>query len=258
MNYLLFRLYGPLASWGELAIGESRHTALKPKKSALLGLLAASLGIAREDESGQKALSEGYRFAFRMRSIGQLLLDYHTVQSPDSSGKLIYRTRRDELVTGKARLGTLLSTREYRTGAQAIVAIRELATAPWSLTELKNALSQPVFHQYLGRKSCPLAAPLQAEVISADNFYRALIDYQPKPLLPNLNAWDSDVRWLPDDAIQGFYWEGDIADFSEANSIFDPAQVQQFSQYDQPLSRLRWQFDRRAEYFWQVKVGGVN
>jgi CRISPR system Cascade subunit CasD len=49
MEYLLFRLYGPLASWGEIAVGESRHTATYPGKSALLGLLAAALGIRRDD-----------------------------------------------------------------------------------------------------------------------------------------------------------------------------------------------------------------
>ena len=55
MECLLFRLYGPLASWGEIAVGESRHTAVYPSKSALLGLLAASLGIRRDEEERQMA-----------------------------------------------------------------------------------------------------------------------------------------------------------------------------------------------------------
>ena len=50
MEYLLFRLYGPLASWGEIAVGESRHTAAYPGKAALIGLLAAALGIRRDEE----------------------------------------------------------------------------------------------------------------------------------------------------------------------------------------------------------------
>jgi CRISPR system Cascade subunit CasD len=36
MEYLLFRLYGPMASWGEIAVGEMRHSEVKPSKSALL------------------------------------------------------------------------------------------------------------------------------------------------------------------------------------------------------------------------------
>ena len=33
MNYLVFRLYGPMASWGEIAVGENRHSARYPGKS---------------------------------------------------------------------------------------------------------------------------------------------------------------------------------------------------------------------------------
>ena len=52
MDILVFRLYGPMASWGEIAVGENRHTANYPSKSALLGLLGAALGIERDDEAG--------------------------------------------------------------------------------------------------------------------------------------------------------------------------------------------------------------
>jgi CRISPR-associated Cas5-like protein len=38
MDYLLFRLYGPMASWGEIAVGEIRHTASYPGKSAIIVL----------------------------------------------------------------------------------------------------------------------------------------------------------------------------------------------------------------------------
>jgi CRISPR system Cascade subunit CasD len=37
MDVLVFRLYGPMASWGEIAVGESRHTANYPGKSAIIG-----------------------------------------------------------------------------------------------------------------------------------------------------------------------------------------------------------------------------
>ena len=254
MDYLLFRLYGPMASWGEIAIGQSRHTAIKPQKSSILGLLAASLGLQRDDDASQHALAEGYQFAFHVRSAGQLLSDYHTTQVPDSAGKFNYRTRRDEVVVGKSRLGTILSNREYRTDAVVTVAVRALADALWPLTALQQALAKPIYHLYLGRKSCPLAAPLQAEVISGKNFYEALLAYQSKSLLQGLNAWESDSRWLPDEELQSFYWEGAMDDFSLPDSVFDPSQVQQLRQHDQPRSRRRWQFEPRLEYFWQASA----
>lgn len=159
MDYLLFRLYGPLASWGEIAVGESRHTASYPGKSALIGLLAAALGMRRDEEERQRALAAGYQFAVKVLSTGSLLRDYHTTQVPDSVGRFVYHTRRDELVIGKERLQTILSSREYRCDALSLVAIRALDGAPFSLHELRDALLKPRFHLYLGRKSCPLAVP---------------------------------------------------------------------------------------------------
>lgn len=254
MDYLLLRLYGPMASWGEIAVGESRHTAVKPTKSALLGLLGAALGINRADSASQQALTEGYQFAIQVVSIGQLLRDYHTAQAPDSVGKFLYRTRRDELVVGKQRLGTVLSTREYRTNAQAVIAVRAKDGARWSLQALKQALLAPKYHLYLGRKSCPLAAPLQPEVITAADYFQALQCYKPKALLDDLLSWDSEARWLSVDPLQQFFWEGSVDDFSAPSESFDPQSVQQLNQYDQPLSRDRWQFGSRQEYFWQAAV----
>jgi CRISPR system Cascade subunit CasD len=49
-DYLVFQLYGSLASWGEPAVGEMRHTNSIPGRSSILGLLAAALGIKRADE----------------------------------------------------------------------------------------------------------------------------------------------------------------------------------------------------------------
>ena len=50
-DYLVMRLYAPLASWGEIAVGEVRHSANYPSKSALLGLLGAALGVRRDDDA---------------------------------------------------------------------------------------------------------------------------------------------------------------------------------------------------------------
>jgi len=62
-SFLLFRLYGPLASWGEIAVGEVRPTALQPTRSALLGLLGAALGVRRGDDEAFSALGATLRFA---------------------------------------------------------------------------------------------------------------------------------------------------------------------------------------------------
>lgn len=257
MYYLVFRLYGTMASWGEIAVGEDRHTANYPSKSAVIGLLGAALGVKRDDEEKQAQLQQGYALAVEVFSTGHLLRDYHTTQVPSSTGKFNYRTRRDEIILGKKQLGTILSSREYRTDAFALVAIRALETAPYILKELQKHLLQPKFHLYLGRMSCPLAAPLDPQLIERNNFHQALSAFQHKPVLPTylvskgeLSKRDAD--WLVKTKDRQYYWEGQLDDFSDS---LDKKQMQTRTRHDQPLSRKRWQFSPRQEHYLYLQGG---
>lgn len=263
MEYLLFRLYGPLASWGEIAVGESRHTAVYPGKSALLGLLAAALGVRRDEEERQTEFAAGYRFAVKVVSAGHPLRDYHTTQAPDSVGKFVYRARRDELVVGKERLGTILSSREYRCDALSLVAVTAEESAPYTLNEIREALLKPRFNLYLGRKSCPLAVPLNPLVRPAAGFGEALDNYPHgalfiskyllrkaeketakdvtlscSPLLAALSREDEYVFAYGNYPIR-YYWEGEAGDLVSQQAL---------TRHDQPLSRSRWQFTQRTEH----------
>lgn len=258
MDYLVFRLYGPMASWGEIAVGESRHTASYPSKSAIIGLLGAALGIKREDDEKQQQLQQGYAFAVEVMTPGHLLHDYHTTQVPDSAGKFCYRTRRDELVLGKKRLGAVLSSREYRSDALALIALRALDNAPHALVEIKQYLQQPRYHLYLGRKSCPLSAPLHPQIISDQNNYLgAFKSYGHKPMLPTFKEENSglaerDSYWLGKPKNRHYYWEGKPDDFSDTQDL---SRRQTRIRHDQPLSRKRWQFSPRQEHYLYVQGG---
>jgi len=251
MDYLLFRLYGPLASWGEIAVGETRNSASYPSKSAILGLVGAALGVNRSDSAKQQQLQDGYHLAVEVVSRGNLLRDYHTTQVPDSVGKVSYQTRRDELVLGRSRLGTILSTREYRTDAMALVAVKALSGAPFTLPEIKNHLVKPKFHLYLGRKSCPLAVPLHPHIsVGKDSFLEAFMSYKHKPILPMNEKEEGlskdDSYWLGLNNVREYYWEGESNDFS---TNFDLGNMQSRVRHDQPLSRNRWQFTPRMEHY---------
>ena len=246
-EYLLFRLYGPMASWGEIAVGESRHSAVHPSRSALLGLLGAALGIDRNDDEAQQALIEGYRFAIKVESAGKPLRDYHTVQAPPAKKNVVYRTRAQELRNRQA-LETLLSMREYRCDALAVVAVEALNTARWTLGELVEALCRPVFPLYLGRKSCPPALPLAPEVVHTANLREAFAMRQRSLLALAREFGKADVDWptredvrvlrLRREAVR-YCWE----DGMEAGMEADMQTVR----VDQPLSRRRWQFAPRRE-----------
>ena len=250
MDYLVFRLYGAMASWGEIAVGESRHSANHPSKSAILGLIASALGIKREEESKQLALNNGYHIAIKQLSNGDLLKDYHTTQVPDSVGKFNYRTRRDELLTGQDRLGTILSSREYRTDSVCLVAIKSLEYAPFDLSHIQDKLFKPEFHLYLGRKSCPLAAPLDPQLLTEQGFKNALDHYAMKGILPGNKEHNRDKYWLALGSLAQYYWEGNIEDLADDLDLSD---AQTVTRHDQVSSRKRWQFKPRLEHFYQCE-----
>lgn len=241
-DYLLMRLYGPLASWGEVAVGEVRHSAVHPSRSALIGLLAAAVGIERDDETAQQAMAQGYRFGVKLECVGSPMRDYHTVQSGVPRRKARFRTRRQELLADK--IETILSTRDYRCDSLAIVAVEQCDAAPYVLDRLAEALRRPHFPLYLGRRSCPPGLPLAPRVLQAATLREAL-DSPQESLLGLLDrdphkAWPTknDQRFLRPRSPR-YYWEEGMQAGMRAS--FDTIR------HDQPLSRRRWQFAPRRE-----------
>lgn len=49
-DFLVFRLYGPIVSWGNIAVGEYRPSDSFPTKSAIIGLISASFGFDRSED----------------------------------------------------------------------------------------------------------------------------------------------------------------------------------------------------------------
>lgn len=62
MATLLLRLAAPLQSWGADSKFETRKTNREPTKSGVIGLLAAALGLRRDDAAGLARLN-GLHFA---------------------------------------------------------------------------------------------------------------------------------------------------------------------------------------------------
>jgi CRISPR system Cascade subunit CasD len=259
-DYLVFQLYGPLLSWGDIAVGETRPSALTPSKSAVLGLVAAALGIKRPDtvadetermacEKQHAELAQGYGLGVFVQVLGSPLSDYHTAQVPSSGtgrNRKVFPTRRDELTwLPRADLNTILSRREYRQDAFCTVALWTKAEAPHSLRELRNALLEPRFPLYLGRKSCPLSLPLAPRVIeNAESLEKIFSRQFPWPLgrLLLSTFGEPSARSLlrkADKSTSWLLWDTD----AEINLGHEQA----ITRRDQPLSRRRWQFAVREE-----------
>lgn len=244
MQYLVFRLYGAMASWGEAAVGGDRPSATHPGRSAVLGLLAAAVGIKRTEQTKLNALYQSVQFAVKECSAGVLVRDYHTAQVPSTDKKRVHRHRKSELAAPGYKLNTVLSSRDYRADGVWLVAIWLTDSATVTLSELAEALLKPHFTLYLGRKSCPLAAPLSPKVLDADCLQQAL----DSDALPLLNSAEQDSSWLRYPRQSTYYWQG-AADLMQA-----PGGVVQSRQlWDEPGDRLKWQFSSRIEHQVTVK-----
>ena len=140
MSTLLIPLIGPLQSWSIDARFGDRLTAQEPSKSGVLGLICAALGRDRAEQIDDLSV---LRFGVRVDRPGVLLRDYHTALDVASAGT------RD--------VGTVLSNRWYLADA-AFLAGLEGDTA--LLSTIHEALADPVWPVFLGRKACLPAMPL--------------------------------------------------------------------------------------------------
>jgi len=146
-DYLAIKLEGVMQAWGGHTYEDLRQTELIPTRSALLGLLAACLGIERNDVPALESLSASLAFAIRLDSAPQRLLDFHTVLEARK-------------VDGSVNKNPIVSRREYLCDAKYTVLIQLKLESSHSLEQLTSALQQPVYTPFLGRRACPLSRPL--------------------------------------------------------------------------------------------------
>lgn len=130
---VLLRCAGPMQSWGTRSRFGNRDTEREPSKSGVLGLVAASLGRARDAALEDLA---ALRMCVRIDRAGQVMTDYQTA-----------------LQVAKADGGTpdtVLSYRQYLADASFLVALEGDSTL---CAAIHQALRKPRWPLFLGRKS---------------------------------------------------------------------------------------------------------
>lgn len=130
MSVLVLRLAGPLQSWGASSRFVRRTTEDVPTKSGIIGLLAAALGRRRSDPIEDLV---DLRLAVRSDQPGELMRDFHTAHHQ---------------VTG---VSMPLSERFYRLDA---VNVAFVGGRDEVIEGLTDALRNPAYPIYLGRRSC--------------------------------------------------------------------------------------------------------
>ena len=235
MDYLLFTLYGPMAAFGRVAVGITRASWPAPSKSAVLGLVAASMGIPRTEEEEHLALQDALGFAVRTDAPGRTIEDYHTVQVPPRRKGNAFATRQEELAA--ASLNTIVSKREWLCDAFFTVGLWNTPEAPraYHIASMRDALKTPVFAPYLGRKAAAPALPFRPE-IHREDCVEAAFAARHHP--------DIEQRIIERILPHGTFTPTIAV---ERDSEGDTAEARIEKRRDRIVSRARWQFADREE-----------
>lgn len=137
------RLQGPLQAWGGPVVGDNRPTLPFPTRSGVLGLVGACLGIRRSDDVRLLALADEARVHVRVDAAGTPLVDDQTIQDNRNAS---------------ATRQTIQSKRTYLCDASFVAVV--VPGSRGSIEEIAEALTQPVFAPFLGRRTCVPSAPL--------------------------------------------------------------------------------------------------
>ena len=219
-DFVIFTLAAPMGAFADLAGHERRHSGTWPARSAVLGLVGAALGVRRDDVAGQKKLSR-WRIAVSVLSRGVEFRDFHTVQTVPTARIKRPATRRDALAALGSADNPLITWRDYRSDCAFGVAL-------WGGEgpgDIREALSRPHFTLYLGRKSCPLSAPMAPKVIEAANPVEALAHIQLPPFLSRELNPERPLMVVSEEPLDG-----------------DRQEIR----WDEPLDRASWHFGPRT------------
>lgn len=145
MSVLLLRLSAPMQSWGVQSRFSVRDTGQEPSKSGVVGLLCAALGHPREEPVENLA---ALKMGVRVDQEGSVEYDYQTAMNILKAD-------------GSGTKDTEPSRRYYLADARFLVGLESNDLD--LLTELHNALRDPHWPLYLGRKAFVPSEPIWLE-----------------------------------------------------------------------------------------------
>lgn len=152
MPTLLLRLAGPMQSWGTTSRFNQRDTGKEPSKSGVIGLVAASLGIDRDNWNDLEPLTK-LAMGVRHDRPGVLKRDYQTAGAATT----------DTIIKaeGKPSKDGVTSQRQYLADAVFLVGLSGEGLD--LLERAHSSLRNPRWTLYLGRKSYVPSLPVWLE-----------------------------------------------------------------------------------------------
>lgn len=150
---LILRLEGPLQSWGLRSRWDVRDGGDEPSKSGIIGMLGAALGYPRGDHR-LESLDGSLRLGVRVERPGTRMVDYQTVTG-------VLATAEGSAKGTPEEPSTIVSPREYLQDAAFLAVIDGPDDV---LRACAQALRDPKWPIFLGRKGCPPTRPVLEEL----------------------------------------------------------------------------------------------
>lgn len=153
VEHLALYLDAPLQSWGYQSKFDRRTTLSYPTRSGIIGIVCAALGIERGDTKGLAELAGLKMHVVVFQQKGRLT-DFHTVgggwNKKVDHGSIVRKA--------DGKVGTTVVThREYLESARFGVVLSGIGEL---IERVAEALSNPRWGIWLGRKACVPASPI--------------------------------------------------------------------------------------------------
>lgn len=219
---VLLRLAGPMQSWGTQSRFSIRDGASEPSKSGVVGLLCAALGRPRSEPVDDLA---AVRMGVRVDLPGVARVDYQTAGGTHRVGE-----RYGVIKADGSRGETVTSRRHYLADADFLVG---LESDDALVEQLRDAVEQPRWQLFLGRKSYLPATPVLVGV--RDDALEEALRVEPWP-----GSHRTDQQRLRD------WWRMPQNDSCELSSSSKTARAKRFAQTSHLVPCLKLGRSRRA------------
>lgn len=183
MPTLLLRLMGPMQSWGTTSRFDQRDTGKEPSKSGVIGLIAAAMGIERENWIDLEPLTR-LSMGIRHDRPGVPKRDYQTAGCATT----------DTIIQadGKPAKSGVVSQRDYLADAAFLVGLE--CEDRLLLEQIYAALQNPVWTLALGRKSYVPSEPIWIEDGLQDAPLREVLAQW--PWISSIRKWEAPPEQL--------------------------------------------------------------
>lgn len=192
MRHLILTLDAPLMYLGAAPLAAHPHRrqddppirggmglARFPTTSMIAGMIGAAIGIPRGD-AAMGDLQDRLIHASAIIRAGMPLHDYQSATL--GAGDAAWTTS-GHVARRRGSMDTYAAPHIMRTAywqdARVMIAIRLRDGAPWSLDDVAAALQAPHWPIYIGRKSCPPAAPILTGMVDAPTSHAAITAASP-------------------------------------------------------------------------------